>query len=380
MTLDTVLHSRENRIDQIRLGAALAVFVGHSWHIAQGPQAVVPLENFLRIGFHELAVFIFFFLSGMLISESARRNETRMGSFIWARARRLLPALCVNAICIPLLLIATGAWSPASLGGMVEYAARLITLISVDYARPEVFSDLPFAHAINGSVWSLRHEVFVYALIGGGALVGMFQSGWRFYGLCLVFSGWCLAGLAIAGGAQSGLGFILAEGRYLAFACLLGCLAHRYARIIPIDGLPAANIALLLLSLTATAHLFLAESVYCLCLIALLSYLTLLLAYAGAGPKRGLPYDVSYGVYIYAWPLQQLTVDLYQRWLGMPPEPQILIALALPPVMLAGYLSWIWVERPALSIKCPDWLKADTLFRALRERLGPLPVNARDQS
>ena len=126
MMLADMMHSRENRIDQIRLGAALAVFVGHSWHIALGPQAIVPLENIIGIGFHKLAVFVFFFLSGMLISESARRNQDRMDRFAWARFRRLFPALCVNALCIPLLLIATGAWTAPTLGAVAEREVRLV--------------------------------------------------------------------------------------------------------------------------------------------------------------------------------------------------------------------------------------------------------------
>lgn len=365
MSLAAVLQSRENRIDQIRLGAALAVFAGHSWHIAIGPQATVPMEHFLKIGFHELAVFVFFFLSGLLISESARRNERSMGRFIWARARRLMPALCVNAICIPPLLIATGAWTAPSLATVGEYSARLITLVSVEYTRPEVFAGLPFAHAINGSVWSLRHEIFVYAMIGGGALFGSFRHHHRFALLVVMLSAWSLAGQWLEGRASGGLGFILAEGRYLAFACLLGCLAHRFARHIPVDGLGALLVTALLTWGTITASALLDPRLYLYAFIILLSYLTLLLAFFGKGPKAGLPHDVSYGVYIYAWPLQQLTVDLYQRWLGTPPDPHTLIALALPLVLVAGYLSWILVERPAMRIKMPRGFRLNEASSAL---------------
>lgn len=368
MLLADCIGSRENRIDQIRLGAALAVFVGHSWHIATGPQAIVPTEHFLNIGFHELAVFVFFFLSGMLISESARRYQGRMARFVWARARRLLPALCINAICIPLLLIATGAWTGPSPGGVFEYAVRLVTLISVEFTRPNVFADLPFAHAINGSVWSLRHEVFVYAIIGLTAVLGLFAHRAGILVVTLILSAWTITGhvLDLSGEPLGGLAFIIEEGRYLAFACLLGCLAHRFAHLIPVDSPGGINIGLLIFAGTAVAHIFLDELVYMHALIIFLSYATLLIAYAGPGEKSGLSGDISYGVYIYAWPLQQLTVYVHQSITGAAPSPLVLIALALPAVLLAGYLSWILVEKPALRLAYPGWVDVLIPGRTLR--------------
>jgi len=365
MMLADMMHSRENRIDQIRLGAALAVFVGHSWHIALGPQAIVPLENFIGIGFHKLAVFVFFFLSGMLISESARRNQERMDRFAWARFRRLFPALCVNALCIPLLLIATGAWTAPTFGAVAEHAVRLVTLMSVEFSRPDVFAGLPFEHAINGSVWSLRHEIFVYGIIGLGAVVGTYLRPLRYVGVMLLFSAWTIAGLFLADveAASSGIAFVLVEGRYLAFACLLGVLAHRYASVLPVDGHVAVGVALGLLVPTIAAQLFLPDWVYTLCLIVLICQLTLLVAYAGSWKKTGLKGDISYGVYIYAWPLQQLTVMAFQSVFGLPPSPWVLAAIALPPVVLAGYLSWILVEKPALKWKMPGWMPVGFLVR-----------------
>ncbi len=55
-------------------------------------------------------------------------------------------------------------------------------------------------------------------------------------------------------------------------------------------------------------------------------------------------YDLSFGVYIYACPLQQVIVG---EWPQTSAEVQILIAiLAVMPLALA---SWVFVERPALA-------------------------------
>ena len=59
---------RDNAIDRLRLFAALAVVLGHSWHLTQGPAARPPLQDYTVFGFHSLAVHVFFFLSGLRLS------------------------------------------------------------------------------------------------------------------------------------------------------------------------------------------------------------------------------------------------------------------------------------------------------------------------
>jgi peptidoglycan/LPS O-acetylase OafA/YrhL len=51
--------------------------------------------------------------------------------------------------------------------------------------------------------------------------------------------------------------------------------------------------------------------------------------------------DFSYGIYLYAFSIQQLTMLA----LGKPVSPLVLFVLALPPTLLAGVLSWHLIER-----------------------------------
>ena len=349
MLLAEQIGRRDNYIDQIRLGAALAVFLGHCWHISRGPGASVPLERILGIGFHEIAVFVFFFLSGLLIAESAQRYRGRLAGFVWARARRLLPALFVNATLIPVILMATGFWSPSGLTTLVEYAVRLSTLFAIRFTDTMAFADLPFSHAINGSVWSLRHEVILYALIGTGALGLPGRSRmatWLPAGLLML---WFVLGESLSGSSPSGWRFIIVEGRYLAFAGLTGFAAHRFAGLVvihPFGVVPLALAALL-------GRLFLPEPAYIVSLIVLVSYLTLVFAYSSRRPGRGLPVDISYGAYIYAWPIQQMITGWTIQLTGEAPDPVALAGIAILPVLLAGWLSWTLIERPALSLKPP---------------------------
>jgi peptidoglycan/LPS O-acetylase OafA/YrhL len=57
--------------------------------------------------------------------------------------------------------------------------------------------------------------------------------------------------------------------------------------------------------------------------------------------------DFSYGVYIYAFPVQQLLV----AWMGGRVPVLLLAAMALPIVVVLAALSWHLVEKRALSLK-----------------------------
>jgi peptidoglycan/LPS O-acetylase OafA/YrhL len=54
--------------------------------------------------------------------------------------------------------------------------------------------------------------------------------------------------------------------------------------------------------------------------------------------------DLSYGVYIYAFPIQQALVP----WTGTPLNN---LLASLPLILLCAALSWHWIERPALARK-----------------------------
>ncbi|MEJ1934359.1 hypothetical protein WDZ92_29535, partial [Nostoc sp. NIES-2111] len=74
----------------------------------------------------------------------------------------------------------------------------------------------------------------------------------------------------------------------------------------------------------------------------------------------GRKVDVSYGTYLYAWPIASLII-LYDR--SISPWTLFLVTAAL--AMLAGYVSWHLVEQPFLRLK-------HTLGRR-QAQVGPSP-------
>jgi peptidoglycan/LPS O-acetylase OafA/YrhL len=78
-----------------------------------------------------------------------------------------------------------------------------------------------------------------------------------------------------------------------------------------------------------------------------LGYTVFWLAYVPRGPL--LSYnrlgDYSYGIYIYAFPIQGLVA-----WLFGPTTPLVNIALSLPVTVFCAILSWHLVEAPSLAL------------------------------
>ena len=339
--------SRANRFDQIRLGLALLVVLGHSWYLSAGPDAHVPLEGLTRMGFHQYSVFLFFFISGFLVTESARRRQGDMAGFVLARMLRIFPALIVCAVLTPVVLIGFGAWENASVSDALRYAFRLIGLIAIEFNVEGPFANLPFANSVNGSVWSLRHGVGVYTLLAIFAATGLFFTHRIMLAL---FAGTVIAiavfGHALADKAVGGPLFLVFETRFVIVAFLIGVLAHRAACLIRLSW----PVALGLLAAALASGQILPEAIAIYAIGTAFSYLVLCAAYLGRDPA-GLKHDVSYGVYIYGWPVQQLAVMTHIAAYGVAPGPLMVFLLSAPLLVAIGTVSWLLIEKPALGLQ-----------------------------
>lgn len=317
MTLaDAMARGRDNNLHALRLSLAVAVVVSHAWPLALGAGAAEPLEALTGRSLGGWAVVLFFFLSGLLIAGSAERQTTRV--FWAARARRLLPGLAVALGVTLALAWATGA-RPAPAEALA-YVLRGITLVSLEHRIPGAFPGAAMPGIVNGPLWSLSHEVAAYAMCWTAVRLGLMRHA---------------AGIAAVVAAAVGLWSLPdLPGRLAVFAPLflafaLGMAAHGLRHRLPLD-LRALPVLVLLAPLGWPFA------------VAALGFAALILAFRL--PARPLSADLSYGVYIYGWPLAQLLAH------SLPGQPAPLLALtSLAAVLPLAWLSWLWVESPALS-------------------------------
>lgn len=341
VTLGEKLRQREhnqNGFDTIRLIAAALVLVSHSFPIGTGSNAREPLTVLTsgQTTFGGLSVAVFFFISGLLISTSFEASRD-LSSFVRKRALRIMPALIV--VCCLLVFVLGPLATSVPLGAYFQCAWRYLgqaVFLPTANSLPGVFDHHP-VNATNGSLWSLRFEVACYA---ASAVLVALNRGRLAVALGIWISSFLISRLLNAGTDQPGALFYLGTmaGLYRFFGA--GVVIYLLRDRVVLNK-QAAWIALAL-SLIAIATPFFIE-------IAATFGAYALLVFAYECPRwfrritaRG---DISYGTYLYAFPIQQLMFSLVGG------RPWLMTAISLPLTLLAATVSWLVIERPALRMK-----------------------------
>ncbi len=331
----------DNRFDYLRLLAAWLVLFSHCYPLGGRP-ANEPLASTLGIDtLGGVGVSIFFVLSGYLVAQSIERSRD-LRDFARRRALRIFPALivvcllCVLALgpmvtTLPLAQYFTdpGTWS----------YLRTATGWSIKYQLPGVFADNPAGNAVNGSLWSLPDEIRCYLVL---ALASLVPVALRFKALAALLALAVL--LALRPEAQSakfaGLGYFLNKlGFLFALGACWAAWAHRFT---PRSWMgPPLVLGALLLLPRGMPQLLLFE----LGLGITVLWLALYGRWLPRIPSRWG--DWSYGLYLYAFPVQQALAHARLHEVSFV---SYVLASTLVTVVFAG-LSWHLVEKPALRWK-----------------------------
>lgn len=331
--LGDAIDGRKNNLDLIRLIAAVAVLVSHAWPITGGAGTSEPLQILTGTTLGTYAVMVFFGLSGFLITASFQRDPDPW-RFCVRRARRLWPGLLV---CLGLTVVCLGIfWGDLSLA---DYAGNdrvwtfLLTnglMIGFQGDLPGVFESNPYP-TVAGSIWTLQFEVACYGAVLMAGCAGVF--GRRDVAL-LAIGGGIIAATAILV-LQDDLPTRLIRLAEFSVPFAFGSLAWMFRAQLPLSlGLCAA-----LLCGAAVAHGTVLEPML---VPAVVTYLTLFLGYAWPSGGR-LPGDYSYGIYIYAFPVQGVVVQAFGAM-----DPWTNVLWALPPTCGLAMLSWHFIEQPCL--------------------------------
>ena len=285
-----------------------------------------------------------------------------------ARFLRLWPGLLVVLLLTAFLLgplvttLDAGSYfaSPATLA----YVPRNLSLAFRNDVLPGVFAANPLTPSTNGSLWSLFYEVACYGAVVLAGYAGIFARNLRF---CAFFAfAVAIHGVSVIAEPAGGLAYRLDTLAFVGFPFALGMACYAWREVLPLGllGVTLSWLGVLLLSHTP----FLGSAI-----MAALVYSTLWLAFIPKGfllayNRLG---DASYGVYIYAFPVQQ---TLVHRFPGMTPWQNILAAA--PIVLLLAAASWILVEKRALGLQrsLGAWLAQS--FASRGEGAGTTPPAA----
>jgi peptidoglycan/LPS O-acetylase OafA/YrhL len=234
--------------------------------------------------------------------------------------------------------------------GPLAYVGRAATLpVSFSHGIADVFAtDTPYGVTtggsfINGSLWTLPYEIRCYLVVGLVALAARRYGGRRTITIAWLVSLALAIGYAKRVDLTSFLAGSYADRQLAAFlfVFLTGTLVAVWANKISLFGwVPVAALALAVIA--GRSSTFLAEHITQAAMALVLPPIAALIAPA-ARLLRGV--DVSYGLYLYAWPMQQL-VAVY-HWASRPAT-FVAVSAALAATCAAG--SWFVIERPAMAM------------------------------
>lgn len=335
---ERISHPRDN-FDAIRLFAALAVLYGHAFYLTGRSSMPSIFGNEIAT----IAVKVFFVISGYLVTESWRRDPSP-SRYLWRRGLRIFPGLFVNTLLCAFLLGPIVSMLPLADYLHSPLVPRYLENIILRPASllPGVFNTLPYPDAVNGSLWTLPVEFGMYliapvlVLWGGGQKVRILIG-------CVAL---CAASLylnhiqPIALGAH---GTPIHDALNVAPYFLLGA-AWRIVAPQSVFNVQAALFALALLTLIPGNDTAYEIGFYLILPYAILSLALAKPAVMGWAGRYG---DFSYGVYIYAFPVQQ-TVALYFHTEN---RPMLNSLLSLVPTLLIAAASWHLVEKRFLLLK-----------------------------
>ncbi len=327
--------------DYMRLFLAILVMFGHSFIISGNNVAHLVMPY----GLSSIRVYVilpvFFCLSGFLIAASLIRTPS-LKIFMALRGLRILPALAMEIFLSALLLGPLLTTKPLiDYFFHTEFYQYFFNIFGyIHYNLPGLFIDNPVPRTVNGSLWTVPYEAECYILLAVLVLMGLIKRPKLFATLLAI----CSVIACIIAFLQSGEAIdfrATANGRQLVLFFLSGVLLFFFRAQVP------HSFGLFIACVIAVIAMIRSHEMIYLTLFPV-AYVT---AYLGLLRPKKIPVifagDYSYGIYLYAYPIQQSVQYLLPHansWYA-----NFLISLVLTAPFAA--FSWHFVEKPALKLK-----------------------------
>lgn len=340
--LESILDPEKNALTLVRLLAALSVIISHAFEIAVARDAPQPLEGLTPFNLGQHAVNAFFVISGLTLAQALARNHD-LKRFFAARVLRIFPALfgygLVFAFIVGPAMTAISWRDYFSSGATWTYPLSILVAFAEAAPPPGILETVPVAGVVNEPLWTIRYELAAYVGLAMLAWLGFFpRPKGVVFASCLALIGY--VAIEAAPQAIDSIGGIGSLTRF-AVCFLLGVLAYIGRRRIIISPVYLVAFVPLLWILSETPlgrPAYVLFTAYFVFLLASFSFGAL-----GTWTRRN---DISYGTYLYGWPIQQSLMAIF---------PNMTIATNMAAgiifALLAGYASWTLIERRALGIK-----------------------------
>lgn len=350
---------KKNNFDLIRLLLAIAVLFSHSFAIYYGMEGFTrePLQVMTlgQMTLGALAVNWFFVISGFLILNSFLHSNS-VKSYLKKRALRICPGFIVAFLVSVFFfaLLGTIQYQKVSINWTNYFQSLPIKRTIVEFLlfkQPGYslcFPNMPLSNVINGSLWTIQYELICYVALPVLGLAGALKRKWVGFAMFLLFYLVMLL--------QEYTGFFVFEThpgmRYLSlnnvprlftyFFC--GMCVYLYRFVIPRNNvLVFFSVVALVLASRVVHTLNIVFPIAGTYLLFYIAYSRKIRLYDFA--KRG---DLSYGVYLYAWPIQELVLYYLHSHISLS---QFFFISLLITLLTAYFWSWKCIEKPFMELK-----------------------------
>ncbi len=327
--------------------AAIAVIYGHSFGMFRMDGHQDFSIKWIAHGITysgEIAVIIFFFISGAVVSGSLLNSSAT--SFLIKRITRLLPGLIICLIVTSLITIylfpSVGFFNP-----MKYIFLNILNTFNVGqlpnmggislFEIPGAFINHTY-RAVNGSLWTLPQEFRLYFVIAIASVLSSKFSRRQFLGVNILLLFMLIHSpslVPLIGDNVTMLGNKDAVINSIFF--ILGSLAY----IIEIDRLKGYVLGIIGFAIyfiwfnMQNHHLvFFLSIIFLATSVSKLKLLT----------RINLPGDYSYGVYLYGWPAGQI---LYFFYPSLSPELACIFTMLI--ALACAVPSWHFIEKPSID-------------------------------
>ena len=338
--------SHRNGFGLLRLVLASSVILQHSLALTGHiDDTFIGWWHPASIG--DLAVGGFFAVSGYLLFASAQRHPTRQ--YLSLRAHRLFPGYWASLVAVAFVaaplaaLLGAGTYKLVGSNSAISYVGLNSTLVVLQHGIGDLLATNPWPTALNGSLWSLAPEFCCYLILLvtvvlarrsrvrveiwlGAVLVGCF----------LVMS---LARVALHSGIGDALGLLAGLGLSFFTGSLI---QHRGWLTTP--SRRTTTLAILALAVVVAVGLWapFGPIVLAVALVSVGRHVR-----SGWAARVDERRDLSYGVYLYHFPVIQLLVAAGVVPLTVSGALTVLAPVTFLLVLPLATASWYLVEKPA---------------------------------
>lgn len=338
MYLNSVFNNRVgNNLNFIRLVVAILVIYSHAFPLSKGGHDILYS---LGWSFGSFSVSVFFFLSGLLVTNSFE-NSKNIFEYIFSRFIRIMPAyivvILISAFILGPLFTSLEIKEYFSNYGTYQYLKNLL-FFPLYWELPGVFNSNPYYQSINGSLWSLPLEILCYVYV---LILGFFTllRSKEFSILAFIIIYFLHLSPEIK---FNYFGFPSEQIVDYSLYFLLGIIVFNFKNYIYLDK-KYAMMSILVLLISMKFSFFKEVFIY------FGTYLILYFGYQNSFKYTGYfqKNDFSYGMYIYAFPIQQVFV--YVNGGDMNPYINFIYSFVITSIF--AFFSWNLIEKRLLKLK-----------------------------